>query len=32
MSKPRLLKPEKGNPYYINTADGGVNPAKGTYL
>ena len=27
--KPRINKPEKGNKYYINTADGGVNPAKG---
>jgi len=26
---PRILKPDKGNKYYINTADGGVNPAKG---
>ena len=26
---PRILRPEKGNKYYINTADGGVNPAKG---
>ena len=26
---PRITKPEKGNKYYINTADGGVNPAKG---
>lgn len=26
---PRIIKPEKGNKYYINTADGGVNPAKG---
>ena len=27
--KPRVVKPEKGNKYYINTNDGGVNPAKG---
>ena len=29
MSEPRIFRPEKGNKYYINTADGGVNPAKG---
>lgn len=29
MSEPRLFRPEKGNPYYINEKDGGVNPAKG---
>ena len=29
---PRITKPDKGNKYYINTADGGVNPAKGNYL
>ena len=27
--KPRILKPDKGNPYYIYEKDGGVNPAKG---
>lgn len=27
--KPRITKPEKGNKYYINTADGGYNKAKG---
>ena len=29
MSEPRLFRPEKGNPYYIYTKDGGVNPARG---
>jgi len=32
MSKPRIVKPEKGNKYYIATIDGGVNPAKGNPL
>lgn len=27
--KPRIDKPQKGNPYYINKKDGGLNPAKG---
>lgn len=27
--KPRIIKPEKGNKYYINIKDGGVNDAKG---
>ena len=30
--KPRTSKPEKGNKYYINTNDGGYNPAKGNPL
>ena len=29
---PRLTKPEKGNKYYINIADGGYNPARGNPL
>lgn len=32
MSKPRLVKPEKGNKYYINTSNGGYNPARGNPL
>lgn len=28
-NKPRILPPEKGNPYYIYTKDGGYNPAHG---
>ena len=28
----RVNKPEKGNKYYINTNDGGYNPAKGNPL
>lgn len=28
----RIVKPEKGNKYYINTKDGGYNPAKGNPL
>ncbi len=27
--QPRLLRPEKGNKYYIYEKDGGLNPAKG---
>ncbi|MBQ3660449.1 MAG: hypothetical protein II907_00205 [Firmicutes bacterium] len=27
--KPRIIKPEKGNKYYIYTKDGGYNPARG---
>ena len=30
--KPRVNKPEKGNKYYINTKDGGYNPARGNPL
>lgn len=30
--KPRIEKPEKGNKYYINTANGGYNPARGNPL
>lgn len=30
--KPRVTKPEKGNKYYINTSNGGYNPAKGNPL
>lgn len=30
--KPRIKKPEKGNKYYINIADGGYNGAKGNFL
>jgi len=26
---PRISRPSKGNPYYVNILDGGVNPAKG---
>lgn len=29
MATPRVVKPSKGNRYYINVNDGGVNPAKG---
>lgn len=32
MNKPRVEKPENGNKYYINTSDGGYNPAKGNPL
>ena len=28
-NKPRILPPEKGNPYYIYKGDGGYNPARG---
>lgn len=27
--QPRLVKPEKGNKYYINVKDGGYNWAEG---
>lgn len=27
--KPRVTKPNNNNRYYVNTADGGINPAKG---